>query len=75
MKIPLTQGKFAEIDDEDFELVNQYKWFCTSNGYAATYVYVGEERCILYMHDLIMGLPPRHINRDPYADNEQELLQ
>lgn len=26
IKIPLTQGKFALIDNEDFERVNQYKW-------------------------------------------------
>lgn len=25
--IPLTQGQFAKVDDEDFERVNQFKWF------------------------------------------------
>jgi len=25
-EIPLTQGKFAQIDDEDFETISQYRW-------------------------------------------------
>lgn len=30
-EIPLTQGKVALIDDEDFELVSQYKWHAHKN--------------------------------------------
>jgi hypothetical protein len=27
--VPLTRGKFAIVDAEDFELVNQFKWFAS----------------------------------------------
>jgi len=30
-RIPLTQGKFALVDDEDFEHLNQWKWHVARN--------------------------------------------
>lgn len=32
--ISLTQGKFAIVDAEDFEKLNQFKWYYDHNGYA-----------------------------------------
>jgi hypothetical protein len=32
-KIKLTQGKFALVDDDDFDYLNQWKWYAHKNGY------------------------------------------
>lgn len=31
-EIPLTQGKFALVDDEDFDRVNQFNWYAQGTG-------------------------------------------
>ena len=45
-KIPLTQGKFAIVDDEDYKRINKYKWHTTKDTnvfYAKTHVRVKDE--------------------------------
>src|SRR5690606_39195542 len=44
--IPLTQGKFAMVDNEDFDRVKGINW-CYSNGYAINHEYGGMHRYIL----------------------------
>ena len=59
-KIELTQGKFAMVDDEDFEYLNQYKWFAAKQKY--TYYAcrksskINGKRHTIIMHRVIMKL-------------------
>ena len=63
-KIKLTQGKFALVDDEDFEYLNKYKWFCLNKRYACTNKNVNKKRNAILMHRLIMNLTDRKIEVD-----------
>lgn len=75
-KINLTQGKFALVDNEDFEYLNQFKWkFDATTGYSCRTLYPkGKE----YMHRIINKTPRNmqtdHINRNK-LDNRRENLR
>lgn len=59
-RIPLTQGKFALVDDEDFERLNKVKWYCSKNGYAVRSAKKpNSEWTVLRMVHEIIGKPPR----------------
>lgn len=64
LKINLTKGKFAIIDEEDFEKVNQYKWHTVIHDYAAR----KENKKSILMHRFILNVPINkeidHINRN-----------
>lgn len=49
-EIRLTQGKIAEIDDDDFELIGKYKWHAHRNWSGHWYALTG----FTLMHRLIM---------------------
>lgn len=64
-EIKLTRGKVALVDDQDFEWLNQWKWFCLKSRntyYAARSSRAGERsvRCSILMHReiaAIAGIP------------------
>lgn len=77
-KVPLSQGKFALVDDADFERVSQFKW-TYDKGYAFRHVYRrdadGKWRGRkVSLHNFVMGAEQGdlidHINRDP-LDNRR----
>lgn len=78
IKIPLSQGRFALIDIEDFDRVNEFKWFFNVKtkksgwGYAQTnkHIYLSKGKYTnktIYLHRFIMNagnLVIDHINGD-----------
>lgn len=61
-EIPLTQGKIALIDDDDYEKVNQYKWYAVKKNrtcYAVRAIYNKQTQKIKQqrMHRFIMNAP------------------
>jgi len=73
-KIPLTQGKYAIVDDDMFDYLNQWKWHLSRFGYAVRKP--GPEQ--IYMHRAILksekGTSTDHINHDK-LDNRRENLR
>lgn len=59
--IPLTQGKFAQVDDEDYEWLNQFKWHIYESKknkfYAARNVWLNGKNKQISLHRFIMNSP------------------
>ena len=80
-RIPLTRGKFAIVDPEDFERLNQYKWFCTYHGYASRKVPKELREHPKQTHSLMHrelcpvpdGMVVDHINRNPQDNRKANL--
>ena len=74
-KIPLTQGKYAIVDNADFSLLNQFKW-CLLHTYAARTKYKPKKTVLL--HRVILnnpvGMEIDHINGDG-LDNRRKNLR
>ena len=57
-EIQLTQGKVALVDDEDFERVNQFKWYAQrgdSTFYAARTILINGKCTTQLLHQFILG--------------------
>lgn len=65
--IPLTQGKFAKVDDEDYNKLMKHKWHAVKNMKSGDFYVVSSYQKIV-MHRFIMntpkGLVTDHINHD-----------
>jgi hypothetical protein len=78
--IPLTKGKFAIVDKEDFEKLNKYKWQASICSWGATFYATHgiRHKTGLRMHRVIMGAKPGqvvdHINHD-CLDNRKANLR
>jgi hypothetical protein len=78
-KIPLTQGKFALVDDIDFERVNQFNWQAHHHDNLRWYARrrFGNMRRNVRMHRFILNEPPYaidHCNRNG-LDNQRKNLR
>lgn len=78
-KIPLTQGQFALVDDEDFDELNKFKWYVTFYGYAARNIpYQSGKRGLIWMHRVILSAQDEqevdHANRNK-IDNRRTNLR
>ncbi len=64
------EGKFALVDDADFETLSQYKWYCTPYGYVMRPVYISRKSSkSIYMHREIMNaITGQQID---HADNDK----
>lgn len=86
--IQLTQGMSTTVDDSDFDMVNQWKWYACGVGKAGQYFYAVRQmsrkeglksgRMMIYMHRVIMraeiGQEVDHRSRNT-LDNQKENLR
>jgi hypothetical protein len=67
-QIPLTQGLFASVDDDDFEELSKFKWYASKdrNSYYARrteYLPDGKQKTV-WMHRQILSLADSNIHCD-----------
>ena len=77
-RIALSNGSFAIVDDNDYDLVAKCFWSVTSGGYVSGSIKTNIGRRQIRIHRLITGAPPHmdvdHINGDK-LDNRRSNLR
>jgi hypothetical protein len=80
-KIPLTQGRFAKVDPQDYIWLSQFRWHCKASKnaiYAVRTLTTSGKSKRIYMHRLISNTPSclvcDHINHDG-LDNRRANLR
>lgn len=82
-KIKLTQGLYASVDAEDFDRLNQHRWYASKQGRGAKKIYAVrwskkcdgsgyKKRFKIWMHRDVMGLPPRLLDDPRVVDHGEE---
>ena len=76
--IPLTQGLFTQVDNEDYEFLNQWKWWVlkgNNTDYAMRRVRHGGKLKAIMMHRLLLNTPENMDvdHRDHNGLNNQKL--
>jgi flagellar basal body P-ring protein FlgI len=81
-RIKLTQGKYTTVDNEDFERINQFKWYAhyrNGNWYAIRNTKrINSKQTLIRMHRFIMNCPKKleidHISHNT-LDNQKVNLR
>lgn len=76
-EIPLTKGRMALVDDEDFEVLSRHKWHYAAAGYACWREYSGQKSKVHFMHRYILNAKPGmtidHINGNSLDNRKSNL--
>ncbi len=76
--IPLSQGLYAQVSDEDYLRVSQFKWSASFQGssgeqaYAVRFKTVDGKRIKVWLHRFVMGLPDSLEGDDPLVVDHED---
>ncbi|MEX3628107.1 MAG: HNH endonuclease [Burkholderia sp.] len=70
--IPLTGGKFALVDDEDFQRLSVHRWLTDKTGYAFRFDRSGASARKIFMHRDVLGLTDPAVLTDHANGNKAD---